>query len=175
MNISLTKFLSNFTLLFAKIWSILGIYLVIKYNHKKRKYLCKMLILSVVCCLLTSNQYKLNIFSIWNSIVDSLCCFPYMYIQLDHAHKLEFSIVSFTKWTIKEKALFRIYYSSVLIEPLVCDSRYNSEEVCQQRFMSILISISDKWVKYWKTFDIQPKWLARSLYVHFLADRSLYV
>ena len=91
----------------AKIWSILGIYLIIKYNHKKRKYLWKTLMLSVVCCLLTSNQYKLNIFPIWNSIVDSFCCFAYMYIQLGHKHKLKVFNSFFYKMSNKGKSTFQ--------------------------------------------------------------------
>jgi hypothetical protein len=46
------------------------------------------------------------------------------------------------RWLWKREYLSK--YSSVLIEPLICDSPDDSEDICQQKFIEILISTRDK-------------------------------
>jgi hypothetical protein len=50
--------------------------------------------------------------------------------------------ITFYRWLWKREYLSK--YSSVLIEPLICDSSDDSEDICQQKFIEILISTHDK-------------------------------
>ena len=96
----------------------------------------------------TTDIYKIFFFYKISSLIFYSVRYPYMYIQLDHNHKLQvFNSFSY-KVTTSKKRFSRIYYSPVLLEPLTCDSRDNSEQICQRKFLQILISTSDKWVKY---------------------------
>ncbi len=50
--------------------------------------------------------------------------------------------ITLYRWLWKREYLSK--YSSVLIEPLIRDSPDDSEDICQQKFIEILISTRDK-------------------------------